>query len=201
MTGGDLEIRRGDPDSGAAGLLHPGGVRAAYRAYRQRQAMRLLALVPSGAVRPLYARAREWARERDLHRGEDPLATLRAYCEELLLLPPYREWLADASANPDAYVEDLERPATADTADREEPPVVTVEVRSVRYRGATWYASLDVTPTDDAWRGFISFRRDTDSPGYRTADVFREATAEDVRGRFRGFDDASLRAFLRSVLP
>jgi hypothetical protein len=36
---------------------------------------------------------------------------------------------------------------------------------------------------------------------HRTADVFVEARAEDVRRRFRTFSPDTLQAFLRSALP
>lgn len=178
----------------------PATSRAAHEAYCRRQAMRLLALLPSGAVRPLYARARAWATERGIHEGKDPLATLRGYCRELLPLPPYRAWVADVLANPDAHARAPTNPGSDDDV-AGEPDPVTVEVRPVRHDAETWYASLNVAPGDDAWRGFIAFHRGPDSRTYRTADVFRETTADDVRSRFRGFDDEALRAFLRSVLP
>jgi len=167
--------------------------------------MRLLALLPDGAVRPLYARAREWADARGVHRREDPLATLRAYCRELLPLPPYRAWVADVVRNPGAYADDL-APDPGGEGVRDEAEPVTVDVRGVRHRGRSWYARLNLVPDSPGWSGFISF-----SPGdaagaspsatYRTADVFREETAEAVRERFADFDEAALGAFLRSILP
>ncbi len=172
--------------------------RSAYRAYRRRQAAALLRLLPDGAVRSLYARAREWAVSAGNHEEKDPMATLRRYCERILPLPPFREWLADVEANPDAHAAELDRhppgapgPATP----------VTVDVRRLDHGGETWYAGLSVVPDGPAWRGFITFHRGPESRSHRTADVFREESAGDVRARFWSFDQAALRAFLRSVLP
>ncbi|HET9947470.1 MAG TPA: hypothetical protein VFQ22_00965, partial [Longimicrobiales bacterium] len=61
-----------------------------YRAYRTRQARRLIQMLPREAVRPLYRRAiREGFGDES---GSDPLGALVRYCESLLPLPPFAEW-------------------------------------------------------------------------------------------------------------
>ena len=62
--------------------------RRTYRAYRRRQAGELLRLLPPDALRPLYKRARAWAREDGGHDLKDPMRTLLRFCEDLLPLPP-----------------------------------------------------------------------------------------------------------------
>lgn len=171
--------------------------RRAYRSYRRTQAAELLRLVPPAAVRSLYARAREWAVKGGFHDGKDPMDTLLRYCEHLLPLPPYRSWLRDASTHPTAHVRQLERRPGADPAAESVP----VDVRSFDSGDATWFATLNLYRGPEAWRGFLAFHRGPDSPVHRTAEIFREDTPEGVRTRFRDFDAAALRAFLRSVRP
>lgn len=184
------------------GRLHEVGLpeelaRRTYRAYRRRQAGELLRLLPDDAVRPLYKKAREWGREAGLHDGKDPMRTLLRYCEHILPLPPFREWLRDASSNAEAHVRQLERRPEGDGAKDPFP----VEVRRFLAEGTTWYATLTLYRAVEAWRGFIAFHRGPDTAVHRTAEIFREESPAEVRARFRAFDPAALRAFLRSVRP
>lgn len=171
--------------------------RRTYRAYRRRQAAELLRLLPSGAARPLYAKARGWARSRGVHDEKDPMSTLLRYCEHILPLPPFRDWIGDASRNPDAHVRQLERRPDGEPATDSFP----VEVRSFEEGGVVWYATLSLYRAGDAWRGFIAFHRGPDTPVFRTAEIFREESAAEVRSRFRTFEPPALEAFLRSVRP
>lgn len=171
--------------------------RRTYRAYRRRQAEELVRLLPSEGVRPLYKRAREWARARDLHDGKDPMRTLLRYCEHLLPLPPFREWVRDTTKNADAHVRQLERAPDGDGAGSPLP----LEVRSFDDRGSVWYATLSLYRAEEAWRGFIAFHRGPETPILRTAEIFREESPAEVRSRFRAFEPPALRAFLRSVRP
>lgn len=171
--------------------------RRAYRSYRRTQAAELLRLVPPEAVRSLYVKARRWAVERGAHDGKDPMDTLLRYFEHLLPLPPFRSWLRDASRHPAAHVREHERRPAADPAAESVP----VEVRSFECGDGTWFATLSLYRDREAWRGFLSFHRGADTPVHRTSEIFREESPEQVRTRFRGFDAAALRAFLRSVRP
>ncbi|MDX1748511.1 MAG: hypothetical protein R3324_21470, partial [Halobacteriales archaeon] len=79
---------------------------------------------------------------------------------------------------------------------------VTVEVRSFEDgRGSAWYASLDIRRAGGSWRGTVAFRPRDGGRSHRTGEVFVEDDATAVRSRFLDFDAATLRAFLRSVLP
>lgn len=183
---------------GGAERLANGGTRHArrsYRAYRRRQAAELLDLVPDDAVRSLYARARAWATERHLHDPKDPRATLLRFCEHLLPLPPFEVWHRDlvhsgAKGHGGTSVSD---------AGRADSEAVEVDLRSFRSGDARWYATLSLFRGDRAWRGFITFHRGPDTSRLRTATIFREERREDVRARFKEFEEPALRAFLRSV--
>lgn len=171
----------------------PGRARARYDAYRRQQAIRLLSLLPEGAVRPLYRRAREWAGVEG--RVDDPLAILLDFCGEILPLPPFRVWLDDIRAHPTAYLDDVPG-ATEATGP------VTVEVRSFRVADREWHASLNVRPDGEVWRGHITFHTgEGGSSLHPTGEIFREDAAATVRTRFLDFDEHTLRAFLRSALP
>lgn len=171
--------------------------RRAYRAYRRTQAVGLLRLVPRETVRALYSAARDWAVERGVHDGKDPMDTLLRYCEELLPLPPYRDWLRDTADHPAAHLRELDRRPGADPAD----DFVPMEVCTFERGGTTWFATLNLYRDGRAWRGFVAFHRGPDSSVHRTADIFREESPERILSRFRTLDPAALRAFLRSVLP
>lgn len=78
---------------------------------------------------------------------------------------------------------------------------VAVELRSFQASGETWYATLNLRSSGTVCRGFIAFHREDDPKVHRTADIFRERVAGEVRSKFRSFDEPALRAFLRSVRP
>jgi len=172
-------------------------LKSRYRAYRSRQAHALISILPQEAIRPLYSRARVWATELRVPVGKDPLATLLLYLQEILPLPPFDVWMADRIHNLDAH---LEEEFASGPAHRRASPPVTVESRGLEMGGRRWSASLNLFRRDDAWRGYISFRRAGDEAGIRTADIFREDDPEEIRDRFKNFHSGTLQAFLRSVL-
>ena len=168
-----------------------------YHAYRRRQAARLLYVMPREAVRELYGKAREWAKERGLHDTRDPMATLIRFAEHILPLPPLEVWLADRQRNPLHHMEDVgEGPHTAIAARPSK-----LEDRRFEYGGRQWIASLNVFLDGGMWRGFLRFREPGRTRWHHTANIFLEETATEVRERFREFDGATLGAFLRSVIP
>ncbi|MDX1632869.1 MAG: hypothetical protein R3234_13445 [Thermoanaerobaculia bacterium] len=171
-------------------------LRRLYRGYRRRQAEALVRVLPRDAVRPLYRRAREWAVANRAHEGKDPLATLVAFCEELLPLPPYPVWLADFRSHRDGHLEEIQ---AAPGPVQKEP--VEVDIRRLRAAEERWYASLNLFLGEDVWRGFVAFRREGRPESVRTTDIFRGESAREIRKRFREFDEETLRAFLRSTLP
>ena len=80
---------RGTPLDGLARGESPSdtvALRGHHEAYCRQQVSLLLEIIPRDAVRPLYRRARTWATERGSHEPQDPMATLRGFCRELL--PP-----------------------------------------------------------------------------------------------------------------
>jgi hypothetical protein len=168
-----------------------------YEGYRVRQARALMSLMPRDAVRPLYRRARDASSPDGVI--DDPMSLLVDFCEGLLPLPPFEVWLEDLRRNPGAHWQDLDGSADAPTA----TAPATIVTRRFRPAGRPWRAHLRGFRDGDAWRGFIAFES-ADRPGqdvHRTALIFREATVEELRDRFRAFESASLEAFLRSALP
>lgn len=175
------------------------GLRSLYDGYRRREAAALLSLLPRDAVRPLYRLARERQGAGGDGMPEDPVGLLVEFVErELLPLPPFAVWLSDFQRYRAAHLEGLDAaPAGPDPA-----APVAVEVRSVRYRAAEWYASLNLFRREGIWWGFIRFSAaGSEGEGVRTADIFREEDPEEIRGRFRSFGPDALQAFLRSSLP
>jgi hypothetical protein len=171
-------------------------LREAYEQYRERQARRLVALLPREAVRPLYRAARanpELATEPD-----DPLGLLAAHCASFLPLPPFEVWRADFRAHPEAYLTELAAAADAPTP---AAPVTLESRRLPRSDGAPWVARLRGFRDEDAWRGFIAFEDERSGDVHRTALIFREGDPTDLRDRFLGFESATLEAFLRSCRP
>ncbi len=179
---------------------HPAteALRARYEAYRQRQGRDLLAIVPREGVRALVRQFR--AGQGEAVRGEPTLEQLAAHCAELLPLPPFGAWLEDFHLNRGAYLVDVEPPLAEGPAVPGGEPV-TVDVRTFVVASAEWVAALCVHPVEEGWRGAIQFHRPPERDSVRTADIFREEHLTPVRERFRSFDEATLRAFLRSALP
>lgn len=196
MVSGELPARGPDPLRFVAAEELEGR----YRAYRRRQAARLVQMLPREAIRPLYRRAREEALRSDAlsDGGEaDPLALLIAYCERLLPLPTFAVWADDLRLHPDGHFADLEEAVDGPTP---EAPS-TMEVRAVTVRGRPWTAHLRSFRQDGLWRGYISFEDAGSGRTHRTAAVFCEQGASELRERFLSFEDAALEAFLRSALP
>lgn len=153
-----------------------------------------MGLLPTEAVRPLYRRA---LKEGVPHSEDDPLGTLAAFCGSILPLPPIEVWREDREAHPEAHLEDLEVAAQSPTA----ADPVTLEARFLpRTRGA-WTARLRGFRDAEGWRGFIAFEDGGSGRVHRTALIFREEDAIDLRSRFLSFEPTTLEAFLRSALP
>jgi hypothetical protein len=133
-----------------------------------------------------------------LHESQDPMATLLAYCERLLPLPPFDVWRADYNSHRLAYMEELSRPPLE--AVQAEP--VMVSVRGIHPADEpTWYATLFVGHDGSDWRGHIAFHNDATAGAQRTTDIFIEDDLDAIKSRFADFSDATLVAFLRSTLP
>lgn len=194
LSVGDVSPPPGHVDAREAGLL------PRYEAYRRRQATRLVHMLPDGAVRPLYRRARAAALEAGVPEpelGDDPLGTLLRYCEALLPLPPFDVWRADVERNPAAHYGDM-----ADSVDQptsEEP--ATIDARSFDCDGRAWTAQLRSFRDSGLWRGYIAFQEPGSTAVHRTAAVFCEHDPVELRERFASFESAALQAFLRSALP
>ena len=171
---------------------------ARYDEYCRRQAKGLVSILPKEAIRPLYARAREWGRTTGKEVEKDPLATLLLFLRELLPLPPREVWERDRVEYLDAHVkEEFDSPP----AHRRSSPPVTVESRGMEMEGRRWRATLNLFRRDEAWRGFIVFNPLGETDTVQTADIFREEDPDEIRNRFLGFHNQTLQAFLRSVLP
>jgi hypothetical protein len=169
-----------------------------YREYCGRQAKALVSSLPREAVRPLYARAREWGKDTGREVDKDPLATLLLFVRTILPLPPLDVWARDRARNLQAHLqEEFESPP----AHRQSSPPVTVESRAMDLQGDRWRATLSLFRSEGAWRGFIGFNRIGDETQVRTGEIFREEDPEEIRTRFLGFHNQTLQAFLRSVLP
>lgn len=167
---------------------------AEYEAYRQRQARALVGMLPRPAIRPLYRRALKSGLP---HSEHDPLGTLAAFCETLLPLPTFDVWRADRKAYPDAHIDEL---ASAPSAPSAAAPV-TLEARYLERTQGAWTARLRGFRDEDGWRGFIAFEEAQSGRIHRTALIFREPDAVELRSRFLSFESAALEAFLRSALP
>jgi hypothetical protein len=127
----------------------------------------------------------------------DPLETLILFAETLIPLPPFEVWHRDLRTNPDAHLRDLNESAEAPTA----AAPSTVEVRSMRYAGAPWWAQLKSFREGPVWRGYIAFHDRASGQVYRTTTIFRENDPTDRRERFLSLEEAALMAFLRFTLP
>ena len=196
MVSGDAFL----PGVDTLDFVADGELRQRYAAYRRRQAARLLQVVPRDAVRPLYRRARHEAVRSDLlTEGDvaDPLALLVRYCETLIPLPTYSVWLADLRDHPEGHFADLEESADGPTV--ESPS--TMGIRQLIVRGRSWLAHLRSFRDEGLWRGYISFEEEGSGRVHRTAAVFCEPGAGELRERFFSFEEGTLEAFLRSALP
>ncbi len=189
-TSADLAERDGSPSQLAA-------LKRRYVGYCQWQVSLLLEVMPREAVRPLYRHARIWATERGLHESKDPMSTLRAFCREVLPLPPFDVWLSDYETHHEAHVGAGLGPSPL--TDAMEP--IAVEFRRMEHEAEPWHGTLEVYRGGDAWRGLIRFQRDGERGYFRTGEIFCEDNLQDVRDRFISFTAPTLSAFLRSTLP
>lgn len=174
-------------------------LRRSYEAYCRRQAALLLSVLPEGSAAGLHRRATEGAGQ-----GSDGFGRLKAFCRELLPLPPFDRWCDDFLAHPARYLDDA-RP----WRERDEDGPTALAVRPFDVDGRPWSAYLVVRALADGWTGWLvfspgAFEPSDSAPSGRkgcTGEIFREPRAEHVVERFDAFDDATLRAFLRSALP
>lgn len=193
---------RADPSGGwgrgtAAGTASQEELRERYEAYCTWQGEILPTLVPREAIRPMSRAAREWALERGLETGKDPLALLRRYCQAILPLPPFEVWVGRFRSHPEAF---LEIPARVGALPGSANVSSIVAVRDVEHGGVFWTAALNVRQSDSGWRGFIGF---TGARGttVQTAEIFMDPSLDCVRDRFWTLEPDTLSAFLRSALP
>ncbi|NJD19575.1 MAG: hypothetical protein FIA95_09890 [Gemmatimonadetes bacterium] len=127
----------------------------------------------------------------------DPLALLVSYCRRLLPLPPFDVWRDDLREHPQEHFAELEETADAPTAGAPS----TMAVRALEVHGRPWLAHLRSFREAGLWRGYISFEDEGSGRAHRTAAVFCESDAGELRERFLAFEHAALEAFLRSALP
>lgn len=189
--------RSGPPGEGRGLAVPPGlgGVRGIYERYCDHEARHLLGLVPRDGLRTLYRAARDAAGEEEGARGApsgEPMALMVRFARRLLPLPPYEVWLRSYLRDRAPYLEAL---GIASVPDLSEP--VLVDVRPL---DGGWTAGLHLFHRPEGWRGFLRFQRESDSQGYRTADIFHGDDPRELRQRFQEFHSATLQAFLRSVL-
>jgi len=190
---------RTDADHASPSVVHEDpDLDTRYREYRLRQAKGLVSLLPKEAIRPLYARAREWGRNTGREVEKDPLATLFLFLQQLIPLPPRTVWETDRAKYLDAHVQEE---FASPPAHRRASPPVTVESRGMEFDGQRWRATLNLFRRDEAWRGFVVFNPLGESETVQTTDIFREEDPDEIRNRFLGFHNQTLQAFLRSVLP
>jgi hypothetical protein len=78
---------------------------------------------------------------------------------------------------------------------------VTVEVRTLHHQGSSWVAGLGLRPLEPLWVGHVRFHPAGRPDFVQTGEILREESPEEVRRRFRDFDEGTLAALLRSVLP
>jgi len=130
---------------------------------------------------------------------DSDVEALIEFAERLLPLPPFEVWLEDFARHRPAH---LDTEPIEERGPRAEGPV-TLSLRRLEFEGEPWHAALEVAPGPDVWTGRVRFHSEADAGAraYSTAGVFRGPDAESVRRRFEGFDDHTLAAFLRSVLP
>lgn len=189
----------GHTDTGiASGELHQADeLEVRYRAYRHRQAARLLQLMPREAVRPLYRRALAALPPERLPFQGDPLALLTELAETLLPLPPLEVWRDDLLRHTEGHLRDVEESVHGPTA---EAPA-TLEARTLESGGCRWRVLLRAFLDQGTWRGLMVFQDEAGGAMYRTAMVFRDTDPVALLDRFRSFEPAALEAFLRSARP
>ena len=186
-----------NPAGGNLAATDAAALKARYEEYCRRQMTLLLEIVPRDAVRPLYRSARSWAIQEGLHESKDPMSTLRAFCRELLPLPPFDVWFSDyehqrlADLSAGVGLSPLPQPL--------EP--VAVESKRMQYGAESWHGTLEVYRGEDVWRGRIRFHREGEEDHVRTGEMFCEDDLQDLRDRFNSFAAPTLSAFLRSTLP
>lgn len=187
----------GNPRRGEQPGIQERSDRDRYQAYRRRQAELLPTLIPREGIRPLYRAAREWALDRGIAWGKDPLVLLHRYCDEVLLpLPPFDQWLAaeeGRSPAPDSF-----RSAGQERLPLAEP--VLLSVQRFSHGEEEWTAGLTVLRRPGGWSGHIAFS-DGAGGAARSAEIFLEEDLGELRSRFESFEPKTLSAFLRSALP
>lgn len=205
VRGPGAEVEKGRPPAQGrrgAGLPFrptvPDTLRALYRRYCETEVRGLVELLPREGRRNLL--------RDELRRGEGEELTVDALfraARRLLPLPPYEAWVPSYLASRGAYLERMGVPAVPE---RREP--VTVDLRPV---GNGWWASLNLARGEEGWRGHVCFHPDPEppvageagggAPGrfFRTAEIFRGADAEELRGRFHGLGRHALEGLLRSA--
>lgn len=180
--------------------LHSASLRERYEAYCRAQGRELLNLMPREGVRSLLRVLRDvdGGPPEGESGSEETLDRLGELCRRLLPLPPFEVWIEDFNRARSAYA-DLPGPPLAPQALDGSP--VTVDVRSVTHRGDPWVADLALRPLEARWVGHVRFHRPGDPSFVQTGEILREDSPLEVRTRFRDFDDGTLVALLRSVLP
>ena len=198
-----------DPGPGSAAFgpsLHTDTLRERYESYRRNQGRELLDLLPAEGLRGIlrYLRDGAWPSDQRLEgstSGLDDVVTLEDLarrCADLLPLPPFEVWAEDFHRSRSAY-ESQPGPPLAPRSEDGRP--VTVAVRTIGYEGVAWVAGLGLRPQDPLWVGHVRFHPAGDPEFVQTGDILREGSPEEVRRRFADFDDRTLEALLRSVLP
>jgi hypothetical protein len=180
--------------------LHSASLRERYEAYCRAQGRELLNLVPREGVRSLLRVLRDLdgAPTEEEIGSEETLDRLGELCRRLLPLPPFEVWTEDFHRARSAYAE-LPGPPLAPQAVDGSP--VTVDVRAVTHRGEPWVADLALRPLEARWVGQVRFHREGEPSFVQTGEILREDSPLEVRARFRDFDETTLVALLRSVLP
>jgi len=183
---------------------HPSpGLRERYETYCRDQGRELLNLLPREGVRSLLKRLRDTtdgpsALQAPVETSAETLERLADLGRHLLPLPPFEVWVDDFHKARAEYATIPGPPLAPEAADGQP---VTVDVRPVTHAGDPWVAGLALRPLKGRWVGHIRFHRAADPTFVQTGEIFRAETPVEVRERFREFEDRTLLALLRSVLP